>query len=247
MNSLLQKGFSLIELMIALLLGSILLLGVTQMLVSSSTLGTTSNNLTVNQDRAKTVLDLLGSEVGRAGYKGCEKGGMLEWNGMNANDEDRFAFLPLPGTNIGINFVYGVDEGVANNDVTAGQELKAKDCFNRKIYFRKMVYQNCDKGLCIKGTSNPGTAYNLVDDSIADVKIDDIVFTLKNSESKFSQIKLSEVSTFTDEELKSLQQTAQLVTFFITVHTAAGEGTERLNAETTVKREYSATFRLRNL
>lgn len=246
MNHLLQKGFSLIELMIALLLGSILLLGVTQMLVSSSTLGTTSNNLTVNQDRAKTVLDLLGSETGRAGYKGCERGGMLEWSGMNANDRDRFSFLPLPG-NLGISFVYGVDEGVANNSVTAGQELSAKDCFNRKLYFRKMVYQNCDEGLCIKGTSNPGTTYNLVDDNIADVKIDNIVFTLKNSEGKFSEIKLTDISNFAEEDLKSLQQTAQLVTFFITVHTAAGEGDDRLDAATSVKREYSATFRLRNL
>lgn len=250
-----QNGFSLIELMIALLLGMILLLGVTQVMISSSTLGTTTNNLSVNQDRAKTVLDLLGSEAGRAGYTGCSAGGELGWTGKNTDElrKRSFAVVPLV-TPVGVMFAYGIDEKFAQSGET---ELSSEDCFGRKLYYRNMIYQNCGddnpEDLCIQGRSvaTSGT-FDLVDDIIEGVRIEKIVVTLQKDSGEFSEVTIGgddSDSNYNDNNISNIVdlQEAKLITFYINVRTAAGIGADRHTASTAVQRSYSATYRLRNL
>ncbi len=65
------RGFSLVELMIALALGSIVTAGVVQLFVANSE----THNLLVGQSRmqesARFALDFIGRQVRQAGYRGC--------------------------------------------------------------------------------------------------------------------------------------------------------------------------------
>lgn len=247
-----QKGFSLIELMIALLLGAILLLGVTQVMISSSTLGTTTNNLSVNQDRAKTVLDLLGSETGRAGYNGCGTSGEVAWS-TKSGDADRkksLAVVPLANP-IGVMFTYGIDATLAQSD---GTKLSSEDCFGRELYYRNMIYQNCGddnpEDLCLQGRSDAtSNDFDLVDDLIEGVRIEKIVLTLENATGQFSEVTINSSSSYNDDNISEVvdMQQAKLITFYITVKTAAGTEDNRHDALTAIQRTYSATYRLRNL
>lgn len=248
-----QNGFSLIELMIALLLGMILLLGVTQVMISSSTLGTTTNNLSVNQDRAKTVLDLLGSEAGRAGYNGCSSGGAVSWDSItDSTKKYSYAVVPLiKSGDLGVMFAYGIDATLAQSQ---GTKIKSQDCFGRDLYYRNMVYQNEGDNLRITGRSDASatTTYDLVDEVIEDVQLDKIVLTLENDSGQFSEVTISLDSssdTYDDSQTSDIEklQAAKLITFYITVKTAAGTEANRNEAITAVERTYSATYRLRNL
>lgn len=66
-----NRGFSLVELMIALALGSVVTTGVVQLFVANSE----THNLLVGQSRmqesARFALDFIGREVRQAGYRGC--------------------------------------------------------------------------------------------------------------------------------------------------------------------------------
>jgi type IV pilus assembly protein PilW len=65
------RGFSLVELMIALALGSVVTAGVVQLFVANSE----THNLLVGQSRmqesARFALDFIGRQVRQAGYRGC--------------------------------------------------------------------------------------------------------------------------------------------------------------------------------
>ena len=67
----LVKGFSLVELVIALALGSVVTAGVVQLFVANSE----THNLLVGQSRmqesARFALDFIGRQVRQAGYRGC--------------------------------------------------------------------------------------------------------------------------------------------------------------------------------
>lgn len=163
-----QQGFSLIELMIAVLLGCILLLGVTQLMISASTLGNTSNNLFDNQDTGTSILDAIGGEAQRAGYLGCDKGGMLEFTDSKykALVKNKYPITPLiKDGKVGIQFRYGVDKNLATPKLGSvegdpGAELASKDCLDRDLYYREVTYKNCTDdngvtGLCFYSVSIP--------------------------------------------------------------------------------------------
>lgn len=169
MKRILQQGFSIIELMVALVLGAVLLLGVTQVMVSSSLLGNTSKNLLVNQSTAKAVFDAL-SGVRRAGFRGCQENGLIipkaylrDVDALMWSRFDRmlgFAALPYidPNDNntIGVVVHYGAVSGDRSD--TDKAELPDRDCLNNKLYFHEFIYKNCaDKdgdAICVIGSSN---------------------------------------------------------------------------------------------
>lgn len=66
-----QHGLSLIELMIALLIGSILLIGVMQIFASSKEGYRLSEGLSRTQENARFALDLLQRDIRMAGHMGC--------------------------------------------------------------------------------------------------------------------------------------------------------------------------------
>lgn len=245
MRRLLQQGYSIIELMIALLLGSILLLGVTQMMITSSTLGTTTNNLLNNQDIARTTLDLLGSEARRAGYNGCNKisNGVLDV--ANLTDDDRYPVVPfIKEGKLGIKFRYGVDSNVGG---TTGKKLSNTDCLGKDLYYRDMVYQNCKKddgreGICITGGDKPADK-SLVDDMIENVSLAKMEFTIFDIKNKqYKKLTIDKTSTIKVADI----QASQSVTFYIDVTGIETDGVKG-SSSNQVDRKYSSTYSLRNL
>lgn len=250
MRNLIQRGYSLIELMVALLLGSILLLGVMQVMIGSSTLGTTTSNLLANQDTAKSTLDLLGGEVRRAGYNGCIKAdnGLLDIK--NYPDIDRYALVPVidSDNNIGIEFRYGIDKNVGGS---TGDSLTNKDCLNKSLYYRNMIYKNCTKdgkdGICVIGNSKEGENKDLADDIIENVHFTKIIFSFFNESTKNYQIITFDGrhGNVSENMLKKLQLTEK-ITFVIHV-TTVETGANKEKAMTKIERDYTASFKTRNL
>jgi type IV pilus assembly protein PilW len=66
-----QKGFSLIELMIALVLGLLLMAGVTQVFVANNQLYRVTEAHSQLQDNARFALEILSRDIRSAGYGGC--------------------------------------------------------------------------------------------------------------------------------------------------------------------------------
>lgn len=65
------KGFSLTELLIAMLLGSVVVVGVIQLFVANSTSYNVLSGQSRMQESARFALEFIGREVRQAGYRGC--------------------------------------------------------------------------------------------------------------------------------------------------------------------------------
>lgn len=102
-------GFSLIELMIAMVISLILLIGVTQIFLSSSATNRAQEGLSRVQENARFAIDVLGQDIRMAGHTGCPRSTSPEPVVM-ANDAD--AGFITSGRS-----VIGVEDGAsAGND-----------------------------------------------------------------------------------------------------------------------------------
>ncbi|MGB0360325.1 MAG: PilW family protein, partial [Endozoicomonas sp.] len=84
----LQKGFSFIELMIALLLGLILFTAVGHLVLGASRSWAMQDELSRIQESARLALDLLGQNISTAAYTGCPSQASIA-NMLDAADDDR--------------------------------------------------------------------------------------------------------------------------------------------------------------
>lgn len=66
-----QSGFSLIELMVAIVIGSLLIIGVTELFSSSFRSGLSSSELARMQENGRIALEVIGADARRAGFRGC--------------------------------------------------------------------------------------------------------------------------------------------------------------------------------
>jgi len=69
-----QAGLSLVELMVALLISTILLLGVLELFGSSSKTSRSANAVARLQENSRLVMDLIAREARRTGFNGCDAG-----------------------------------------------------------------------------------------------------------------------------------------------------------------------------
>ncbi len=65
------RGFSLVELMISLLLGSVVITGVVQLFVSNSATNKLLEGQSRMQESARFALEFIGRDIRQAGYRGC--------------------------------------------------------------------------------------------------------------------------------------------------------------------------------
>ena len=65
-----QKGLSLIELMIAILISSFLLIGVLVLSTNTSSVDRSNTALSRTQESGRILLDIIGTDVLRSGYQG---------------------------------------------------------------------------------------------------------------------------------------------------------------------------------
>ncbi len=66
-----QSGFSLVELMVAILIGSLLIIGVTELFNNSFRTGLSNTELARMQENGRIALEVIGADARRAGYRGC--------------------------------------------------------------------------------------------------------------------------------------------------------------------------------
>ncbi|MFZ4792100.1 MAG: PilW family protein [Candidatus Competibacteraceae bacterium] len=78
-----QSGFSLIEIMVALLISLFLMAGVIQIFLGSKTTYRTTENSSRIQENGRLAIELLTRDLRMAGYKGCLRSSMLIVNVLN--------------------------------------------------------------------------------------------------------------------------------------------------------------------
>lgn len=66
-----QRGFSLVELMVAITVGLILMTGVVQMFLSSKTVFSTQQGISRIQETGRLAMEFLSKDIREAGYMGC--------------------------------------------------------------------------------------------------------------------------------------------------------------------------------
>lgn len=124
-----QQGFTIIELMIAALLGLILIGGMIQIFLGSSQTFRVQRAISEVQDKGRTAMDFIGREIENAGFGG---------NGLVAS-----AFATLSQN---VDFTAGTTNGtgVGNNDSIRIQYTGTTDCTGANIVAPFLVVNTFD-------------------------------------------------------------------------------------------------------
>jgi len=129
-----QSGLSLVELMVALLISTILLLGVLELFGSSSKTSRSANALARLQENGRLAMDLIAREARRTGFNGCD--GAPDASGTFTStiggSIDDFPAQSLKGsTNNSLTFrYYGSSDGVSSN------QCNQADLNGKRYYIR---------------------------------------------------------------------------------------------------------------
>ncbi|MGE6528924.1 PilW family protein [Pseudomonas sp. NPDC077382] len=99
-----QQGLSLIELMVALLISSLLMLGATEIFSRSFFADRANTELTYMQESGRLALEIIGQDARRAGFQGCVPSdtvtsfdnGTLPDNSVTRGADDSLSFTYLP-------------------------------------------------------------------------------------------------------------------------------------------------------
>ncbi|MDN6871387.1 PilW family protein [Pseudomonas citronellolis] len=127
-----QYGLSLIELMVAILISSILLLGVLQLFSNTSQTDRTNSALAQVQESGRIALEVIGADARRAGYQGCSSAA----NTLTVGNLT-FPSAALAKATNGITFRYAT---TLNTGTTfAGN----KTCDDATLYLNDVTYATC--------------------------------------------------------------------------------------------------------
>ncbi len=88
-----QKGFTIIEIMVAIAIGALLLSGIVQAFVGFKTTDKLSNSLSRVQEAGRTALDIISKDLRLAGYKGCADPAIVENVNIIAADPPTTNFI----------------------------------------------------------------------------------------------------------------------------------------------------------
>jgi len=236
-----QAGLSLVELMIALLISTILLLGVLELFGSSSQTERTANAMARLQENGRLAMDLIGREARRTGFYGCDAvPGVLNADKLNFGAGGELLAGEFPGqslkdsTDDSLIFRYFAP---GNGDaVTSG------NCNNSQLQPYYVQFKNCsNKGICVDSTG----ATNQILLNNGKIKEVRYVQPCKDDSSKtcyYSKDELPKVNSSTSfADVSKLQVTLELCDYEKTV-AAPTDCTEN----GAIKRTFSSLIELRN-
>lgn len=150
-----QKGLSLVELMIAILISSFLLIGVLDLFSNTSSADRANTALSRMQESGRVLLDVISSDVLRAGYQGCSA----------ASNTVKFNGLTFPNDAIAV-ATNSITLRYATPNVTA-TNFPNKTCSNGALYLYTVSYSNCPSAgvnrIC--RSVNGGTNESIVDNA----------------------------------------------------------------------------------
>ncbi|KXU39410.1 hypothetical protein AXE65_08575 [Ventosimonas gracilis] len=234
-----QSGLSLIELMVALLVSTILLLGVLELFGSSSQTQRSANAVARLQENGRLVMDLIAREARRTGFNGCD-------GGLDSSDVDF-------GTGWGgtINFPDESLKGSTNTSLTiryygSPDGVTKDNCERRHLSKNYIEFKNDGNNLRVI-SSDTGTGGQIL---LNHAKIDRIDYlqpcTADPTETctyKTEQLpKLSDGITPSFKEVQKLQ-----VTLTLCSDTLSENSTNYCVGDTTaIKRTFKSLIDLRN-
>lgn len=151
-----QKGLSLIELMIAILISSFLLIGVLELFINTNSADRSNTALSRTQESGRILLDIIGTDVLRSGYQGCSAASSEIKVGTYKFPADA---LSAAATSVTLRYATPNDTGTLFGT--------SKSCSNVSLYLYTADYNNCpDNGIQrICKRSNGGTNDPIVDNA----------------------------------------------------------------------------------
>lgn len=162
-----QRGLSMIELMVALLLSTLLLLGVLQLYSNSSHSNIVSSALSRVQDSGRVVLDMMSTDARRAGYQGCQMPSNVV-NLSNGLQFPRDAVTTVANSDTSITFNYATT--TATSVTMPGTN---KSCSNQTMYLYTVTYSNCANGtsICMNSSTSGGNQTIVDGAQITDISL----------------------------------------------------------------------------
>ena len=95
-----QRGFSLVELMVAMTIGFVILAGIGYLYLESRQSFRSMDNLSRMQESARYALEVVSRDIRMAGYRGCASSSGGFYNTLNKGTESGYNFgLPINGYN----------------------------------------------------------------------------------------------------------------------------------------------------
>jgi len=147
-----QSGLSLVELMVALLISSILLLGVLELFGSSSQTQRSANAVARLQENGRLAMDLIAREARRTGFYGCDTtvddSGKVDF-GAKGGGNITLPDESLKGSdNTSLTFRYlGSSDGVKK---AAGTTECSREKLDKEATRYFITFKNCGKNLCVE-------------------------------------------------------------------------------------------------
>jgi type IV pilus assembly protein PilW len=93
-----QRGFSLVELMVAMTIGLIVLAGIGYMYIESRRSFTSMDNLSRMQENGRYALEIMARDIRMAGYRGCSSSSGAFYNTLNNSTDSAYNFgVPING------------------------------------------------------------------------------------------------------------------------------------------------------
>ncbi len=151
-----QQGMSLIELMIAILISSLLLLGILDLFSNTSRADRSNTALSRNQESGRILLGIIGTDTLRAGYQGCSPASNTATVGGVS-----FPTQALATASNSLTLRYATP---TNTGTTFGTN---RSCDNDVLYLYSATYSNCPNAgiqrIC--KSTNGGNADPIVDNA----------------------------------------------------------------------------------
>lgn len=151
-----QQGLSLIELMIAILISSLLLIGVLDLFINTNSADRSNTALNRTQESGRLLLGIIGTDVLRAGYQGCSAASTTIKAGAFTFPADA---LGAAATSVTLRYATPSNTGTLFGT--------GKTCANDDLYLYSATYSNCPlngmQRIC--KSSNGGAADPIVDNA----------------------------------------------------------------------------------
>lgn len=141
-----QKGLSLVELMVAMLVSMVLLLGIVELFMSTLRTDLTSTELARTQESGRIAMELLSREVRRAGYQGC----------IGATISTTVGSISYPDEAIQAPTTTSFTVNYARSNGTSNGNFPHRDCNNQGMDSYQVTFSNCGTNLCITSTDSGG-------------------------------------------------------------------------------------------
>lgn len=145
-----ERGISLIELMVSLIISTLLILGVLQLFLNTSSSDRTNNALARVQENGRIAIELIGADARRAGFQGCVASRVTTevTDGVILPDD------AVTSGNNQVTFRYAVLDSSAGPQFPDDGDALLRSCTHttETYYLRTAAYTNCGSNLCLNGS-----------------------------------------------------------------------------------------------